>query len=717
MASEPAMPPASPASPAAAAGEQPEKFTLQIVSPSAHVAQPLTMALPITTTVQQLKALIRSCVDTCPPDEAQRLIYRGRLLSRESQTMVELFGDESLRSAGPHAIHLVLRDPPYGQSTAASPNPHSPLASRSQTPSQQHNNAHLQTQPQQPVQNVRFDSQPTISNGNTQAPGPPTGPFHPPGMMPPAQDENQTLRRLTQIREHHIAIARGASQNQHSAFTAFSPRDQRDMWGRASLGTTTPGRAASPLHPETTRPVIYENVDNNGRRWRCVVRENSVTTQLRRERDGSLHPSAILPDPLRPFAADSTTPNIAVAMPSNASNSSLPSLASGDSQHPFAPPRVAISSIVAEDGSAAGTPDPLRAMGRSASVLAGATPEVYILSSPNGPQAILLNGSSGIYHSPQLRSYETISQVAGLPPPPTFASFISGHTEHVRREAFPQIIARPSIAARNTPNPNPPRVPPPQLRPQHAMHVPGPMHAHGLDNAQVRAVRMIQVWPHIWMIIRLALFIWWFTSPTSSWSRWFTVVSIAIALFVVNTGVLNPLAEQIWNPLRRHLENLIPLAADGRQRQRPGAENAPGGNADGVNPGGLRNLDPAAAAARLVQHRQQNNANWLFNQARRLERAGILFIASLAPGLAERHIAQVEADARAERQRQEEADAAAAAAAQAASEQVAEPGEKDSSEGHGAPAGDGSLGNEAGPSNAATGQGEKAPAREESHAE
>jgi hypothetical protein len=165
------------------------------------------------------------------------------------------------------------------------------------------------------------------------------------------------------------------------------------------------------------------------------------------------------------------------------------------------------------------------------------------------------------------------------------------------------------------------------------------------------------------MIIRLALFIWWFTSPTSSWSRWITVVSVAAVLFIVNTGVLNPFAEQIWVPLRRHLENLIPLAADAGagQRQRPIAENAQGGDGNAANPARPRDPDPADAAVRLVQQRRQDNANWLLNQARRLERAGILFIASLAPGLAERHIAQVEAEARAERQRQQEAEAAATA--------------------------------------------------------
>ena len=55
---------------------------------------------------------------------------------------------------------------------------------------------------------------------------------------------------------------------------------------------------------------------------------------------------------------------------------------------------------------------------------------------------------------------------------------------------------------------------------------------------------------------------------------------------------------------------------------------------------------------------------------RRVERAGILFLASFAPGVAERHIQQLEERERAERRAAEEARAAAAAAAAAAQEEA-----------------------------------------------
>jgi len=76
---------------------EPLKFTLQIVSPSVGVASPLSFAhLPATTTVKQLKAKIRDALPSKPADESQRLIHRGRMLGRENETMLDVFGQEAV---------------------------------------------------------------------------------------------------------------------------------------------------------------------------------------------------------------------------------------------------------------------------------------------------------------------------------------------------------------------------------------------------------------------------------------------------------------------------------------------------------------------------------------------------------------------------------------------------------------------------------------------
>jgi hypothetical protein len=79
--------------------ERPEalNFTLVVVSPSVGVSGPLTFAhLPATTSVKELKAKIRDALPSKPADENQRLIHRGRMLAREMETMVEIFGRETV---------------------------------------------------------------------------------------------------------------------------------------------------------------------------------------------------------------------------------------------------------------------------------------------------------------------------------------------------------------------------------------------------------------------------------------------------------------------------------------------------------------------------------------------------------------------------------------------------------------------------------------------
>lgn len=70
---------------------------LQIVSPSVGVNRPLLFPeLPAATTIKQLKEKIRNALPVRPPDENQRLIHRGRALLREADTLLDIFGAESV---------------------------------------------------------------------------------------------------------------------------------------------------------------------------------------------------------------------------------------------------------------------------------------------------------------------------------------------------------------------------------------------------------------------------------------------------------------------------------------------------------------------------------------------------------------------------------------------------------------------------------------------
>jgi hypothetical protein len=79
---------------------EPLTFTLVVVSPSVGVSGPLTFPhLPATTTVKELKTKIREALPSKPADESQRLIHRGRLLGREAETLLDVFGQETVAFA------------------------------------------------------------------------------------------------------------------------------------------------------------------------------------------------------------------------------------------------------------------------------------------------------------------------------------------------------------------------------------------------------------------------------------------------------------------------------------------------------------------------------------------------------------------------------------------------------------------------------------------
>ena len=136
---------------------------------------------------------------------------------------------------------------------------------------------------------------------------------------------------------------------------------------------------------------------------------------------------------------------------------------------------------------------------------------------------------------------------------------------------------------------------------------------------------------------------------------------IAGLVFIAQTGIFRPVIQGIWDPIRRHAEGLVPLAAN--ERPLAGADGIRD-NADrrGTQPAN-REPTPQEAAERLLQERDGQDVSYVRQSFRRIERAVALFVASLVPGVGERHIAareaaeaarQVEAREREERARKEE---------------------------------------------------------------
>ncbi|KAJ1329625.1 homocysteine-responsive endoplasmic reticulum-resident ubiquitin-like domain member 1 protein [Microdochium nivale] len=732
----------------------PDNLDLHILSPSPGVPQPLLLhGIPTTTTIRQLKDRLRNTLDAKPADNAQRLIHRGRLLACDDDTLLDVFGQDAIRSAERQTLHLVLRDALDAQAAPAvhqaPPNatpafdgtaPHVPATANpfhgpqpipgnaSQQQAQFTTNIHNQPHPLQ--QNIAFGIVPQVQvrvgHGqwppvpvipNAPQPGVPQFPMHgiPPMGHAPNLPPGYTAQQFAQHQLQWTATMN--AQLAQRRMEEFMNHNRADR-GRPGPGTPQDGagpriaspaaaiRTSSPYQQDATRTIIREGIAPNGQQWRIVTNEAVPNPLVRAARTGSPFsvpdlqhgfrppaPGSIPPQPRSvppgaPFGgndvhnilnqadANQATRAMTDAMRRNASTSSLATLASNHSAHPI-PPGVTIPS---RTGSAAGTPDPLRASGFARPIFpfqppppaqassATRLPEVYILSSPTGPRALLVNSDQHTYFTPQGRG--PLSGAWGIPgtagpPMPLHNPAMPFSSMLPTPIAGPQQAASPLTGARlGSPAP-----PTPQAQNDQAQGQAGPpLPLQGLPQpnnvvarphdaqpgVQLQEIRMIPIWPHIWMVFRLALFVWWFTTPESSWSRWLTVISMALGLFLANTGILNPLIEHFWVPVRVHIENLMPLA-DNHGRRQPARDQAAGAAvnavADDTNAGvTAQQPTPAATAARLVEQRRNANAHWLLDVVRRLERAGLIFLASIAPGVAERHIEHLEAEARAERQ-------------------------------------------------------------------
>ena len=254
---------------------------------------------------------------------------------------------------------------------------------------------------------------------------------------------------------------------------------------------------------------------------------------------------------------------------------------------------------------------------------------VYLLSSPTGPQALLLS-PTGIYSSLGLN----IGRHPLLPivPHPQFSSNQGQARNNANlREGQPAVGAQPEA------QPRPGRV----IR--LAQHAREPER-----NDEVRDLMriLLPLGGHLWRLVRLFGFVYFLTAG-AGWRRAIMLCICAAIVFIAQTGALRPLQQAVWDPLRRHIEGLVPLGANDRAVE-------PNANRDGAEGQARPNaqLDPRDVADRLIRERQAQNGSVFQRNLQRAERAVALFIASLVPGVGERHVAATEA-AEAARQAQE----------------------------------------------------------------
>ncbi|KAJ6789748.1 hypothetical protein PWT90_05748 [Aphanocladium album] len=633
----------------------PEKMNinLQVVSPSVGVNRPLQFpTTPATTTIKSLKGMIRDALPLRPADTNQRLIYRGKALLRDEETLLEILGADSLRTTDQHTIHLVLRDfdAPAPAPTPTVPNnaPAGNQIPRPVTNFLHHLSGGLMrpaaddphaAQPAQP--NVQPNLQPTAQpNVQPRMPSPaPLGQQLPPPAAAAFQHQHQQLTSwLNQVQRE--AMSRAVNQNQRG-------RAQAGMRGVADAARDSSSRRGSPA---PTHTIYRETHGPNGRSYHM---ETVIRNPAPAGTQNGPYTVADIQNMVRNADSSQASPALGAAMQRTASGASLP---------PRSAPTLLNMASAAQHGT-----QPRQGL------------ELYLLSSPEGPRGVLINNSTmETFYTPRTRtpapatttpySQMTVREFLLSPPDDpaldhAFPDFLEDQHDLRRRRHLDRFGGHQGQAPAPAPmgQPPAPAIPPQdRLNPHAAQPAVQPLHA-GNPMAGMGQL-LLRITPHLWNIARLGFFVWLFVGEDSSWTRWFVVVSAAIFIFVLGTGALNGMGEHFWRPMVRHLESLFPTL------DRPGQRQPIPNGQPGTEP------DPTEMAARLVAERNERRP-WLSEQMRRVERAGLLFLASIAPGVAERHIANLEEEARREERRRREAEEAAAAAAREAERQANENGE------------------------------------------
>ena len=264
---------------------------------------------------------------------------------------------------------------------------------------------------------------------------------------------------------------------------------------------------------------------------------------------------------------------------------------------------------------------------------------VYVLSSPSGPHALLVS-PSGFYITPW-----QLTSLGAITPHPVIQSTA---TAPIQNQAVNSNISTTG----QQPHLNEVQIAQgqqPAQQPADAAQVAQVQQQQHANQARDLARILLPLGGHLWLLIRLFGFVYFFTAG-AGWRRTVLLGLIASLVFIAQTGIFRPVLQGIWDPIRRHAEGLVPLAANERPRAGVGGARNDGNGTD-TQPGN-RGPTPQEAAERLLQERERQDISLVRQSLRRVERAVALFVASLVPGVGERHIAAREA---AEAARQAEA--------------------------------------------------------------
>lgn len=652
-----------------------DAIALNVLSPSGEEVPGGRITFPrihLDTKVSQLKIRIRNALPAAPAPERQRLIYRGHALLNADATLRQVLRPQTSTEAHSdvYTLHLVLVP---GNADSNSPTPMQPAVHAStgglqeppthplgpndvpRAPGHQmpaHVLAHAQAT-QMMLQNQLNLIQQELAGGDHQRQHQHDhGPVHPNAgrqatSMPNGMQITYEVHQGQpgqQMPIMPIPAGFGFGHPNATSLQAFMQQQQQLMQHPALAGhqpmpiagqipTYQPGFPAGPNEelavtteandangpnvsaptPTTTR--VHETIGPQGQRIRTVVRES---LNLPVSRHGTPNPAS------RPASTDPTSqqpravsPNpMLPAMPGINLQRPQPALTSAPTQSHFRgdPTRHAPVSFM--------MPPPMPTVSASPS-----TTMAWVVSSPTGPEALLFAPGHGLFSS--------TSQTGSVGLIPTRTS---------RHRVVAATSQSSVVVAQAAAGPAPPQ--PGQAPAAQALaRLPHPNAAPAAQLAEENEFLNGLV-GRGWLFIRLYV-ITFFISEPNTWRRYILLSLIAFVVFLPRPNFLQRAMAQV----RRHIDALIgpptPPARDAHVV--PGQTNADGTAALGAT---QPVATPAEGAARLLREHEAQNPNVIRDVLFRIERALAMFLASLVPGVGERHI-QAREDQRREAERVE----------------------------------------------------------------
>lgn len=248
----------------------------------------------------------------------------------------------------------------------------------------------------------------------------------------------------------------------------------------------------------------------------------------------------------------------------------------------------------------------------------------WIVHSPVGPQGIVFAPGHGYFSTSSAVSNRALQGPGTqlLRPTPTI---LEAQSRTTRVEAHDGQLARSPQAEHQLP------VDVPDNRAaENAPPVQGAQQVAQVEQNDVLNL-VIQ---RAWLFLRLYMFIF-VLSESGTWRR---TIMLGSAIFFCMLPRQNPL-QDFLGAIRRHFDNLIGPPQLGIVNAQRNEQQPPPPRVENDRARPTQTMPtPEEAARRLLAQQEQRNPNPILNALHTLERAVIMFLASLIPGVGERHV-------------------------------------------------------------------------------